>query len=98
MPYLHIIPSYNVQSQHYLLNSLWRTEHSFMAFIQNQVNGLIKTFEGSLKTNHKNKALQLPFKFTIFPLKGIWKRVVNTKVLENRCSIQLLFLGLNTNS
>lgn len=40
-----------------------------MALIQNQVNGLIKTFEGSLrkkkkKKAHKHKALQLPFKFT----------------------------------
>lgn len=55
MLYLHVITSYNVQSQHYLLNSLWRTEHSFMAFIQNQVNGLIKTFKGSLKKRTKIK-------------------------------------------
>lgn len=46
-----------------------------MALIQNQVNGLIKTFEGSLQKHAKIKALQLPFKFIIFALKDILNKV-----------------------
>lgn len=46
-----------------------------MAFIQDQVNGLIKTFEGSLKKTYKKKALQLPFKCVTFALKDILNKL-----------------------
>lgn len=39
---LHIISSNDVQSQHNLLHSLGGAEHTLMAFIQDEVDRLVK--------------------------------------------------------
>jgi len=48
---LHIVSSNNMQPQHNLLNALVGAVHTFMAFIQYQINCLVKTFQCTLK-NH----------------------------------------------
>lgn len=48
---LHVVSSNNMQPQHNLLNSLVGAVHTLMAFIQYQINCLVKTFQCTLK-NH----------------------------------------------
>lgn len=66
-----------------------------MAFIQNQVYGLVKTFECSLKKKPQKSTLPLPLKIA-FCHQGYRKQSGKIKVLENRCSNQVLLFGLNT--
>lgn len=52
---LHVIASNNVESQHHLFHALTRTENSLVTLVQDQVDGLIKAFQGALKMQNMTR-------------------------------------------
>lgn len=46
--YIHIVSPDDVETQNDLFHALCRTEHSLVALIQDQVDGLVKTFQCAL--------------------------------------------------
>lgn len=56
--HLHIVSSDDVKSQNHLLHALAGAEHSLVAFVQDQVDGLIEAFQSSLQTNTHTHSYQ----------------------------------------
>jgi len=52
----HIVPTYDVRPELNLLNSLGRGEHPFCAVLENDIKGLVETFQGAL---HRSKAKEI---------------------------------------